>query len=317
MPTATTNDVDTIAKAKESNQMFLELLESGQVKTAGDIATEYTRMRVRESSFVERVLPSQKLSNDMLDRTVSSEHPLKIVEKEPGSPAAITVPYGAQPIEHYFRGDRYAVNFDRIMTPKFVKDVGELRTTDMDIRQILADNAALDMDEELDTKFIGVIDAIVGSENTTVTATGAVQNVYLDQAISRDAIFEMLKILPRTPTRAETATVLCNNITIKDIAKFGRDEFGGDIAQEVMINGFAERTFGGARFLVTIKQDLVPDGVFYLFTEPKYIGKHFVLEDTTMNLEKKAFMLEFFSYRECGLTIGNIASVGRCRIAAS
>jgi hypothetical protein len=269
---------------------------------------------VRESAFTERIVPSQKLSNDPLDKQVNSEHPMKVVSREPGSPAAITVPYGAMPVEHYFRGDRYAVHFDRIMTPKFIKDVGELRTTDIDIRQILADNAALDMDEELDGKFIGVVNAIVGAENSTVAATGAVQNRWIQAAWSRDTIFEMLKILPQTPTRAETATVLINNITIKDIAKFGRDEFGGDIAQEVMINGFAERTFGGARFLVTIKQDLVPNNVAYLFTEPKFIGKHFVLEDTTMHIKKESFMLEFYSYRECGLTIGNVASVARCRI---
>jgi len=306
--------VDDPIKTKQNNQLFLELLDNGQQKTAGDVATEYTRMRVRESSFVERVLPSQKLSNDQLDKQVNSEHPYKIVSREPGSPAAVTVPYGALPTEHYFRGDRYAVQFDRIMTPKFIKYVGELRTTDIDIRQILADNSALDMDEELDSKFIGVIDAIVGAENSTVAVTGAVQNRHIATTWSRDSIFEMLKILPKTPTRAETATVLVNNITIKDIAKFGRDEFGGDIAQEVMINGFAERTFGGARFLVTIKQDLVADNVAYLFTEPKFIGKHFVLEDTTMHLEKKAFMVEWWSWRECGLTIGNVASVARCRI---
>jgi hypothetical protein len=34
-----------------------------------------------------------------------------------------------------------------------------------------------------------------------------------------------------------------------------------------------------------------------------------------MHLERKAFMLEWWSWRECGLTIGNIASVARCRIA--
>jgi len=302
------------AETKQNNELFLQLLESGQHKQAADIATEFTRMRVRESAFVERILPSQKLSNDQLDKQVNTEHPTKIVEREPGSPAATTVPYGAFPREHYFHGDRYAVNFDRIMTPKFIKDVGELRTTEMDIRQILADNAALDMDEELDSKFIDTVDAIIGAENSTQPVTGVVQNQHIAAAISRETIFEMLKLLPRTPTRAETATVLCNNITVKDIAKFGRDEFGGDLSQEVMLNGFAERTFGGARFLVTIKHELVADSVFYVFTAPKYIGKHFVLEDTTMHLEKKAFMLEFFSYRECGLTIGNIASVGRVRI---
>jgi len=314
-----------IAEIRQNNQLFLDLLDGGQTKEAADIATEFTRMRVRESSFVERILPSQKLSNDQLDKQVFTEHPVKVVEREPGNPASYTVPYGGMPEEFYFRGDRYAVHFDRIMTPKFLKDVGELRTTEYDIRQIISDNAALDMDEHLDSKFIETILTIVSNggadlddqtvnENVAQPVTGSVQSQHIAAAISRETIFDMMKVLPQTPTRAETATVLCNNITIKDVAKFGRDEFGGDLAQEVMINGFAERTFGGARWIVTIKHELVPNNTFFLFTEPKYIGKHFTLEDTTMHLEKRAFMLEFFSYRECGLTIGNIASVARVRI---
>jgi len=317
--------MSTDAEIRQNNQLFLDLLDSGQTKEAADIATEFTRMRVRESAFVERILPSQRLSNDQLDKQVTTEHPVKIVEREPGNPASFTVPYGGMPEEFYFRGDRYAVHFDRIMTPKFLKDVGELRTTEYDIRQIISDNAALDMDEHLDSKFIETVLTIVSNgaadlatpnagENVTQPITGVVQNQHIAAPISRDTIFDSLKLLPQTPTRAETATVLCNNITIKDVAKFGRDEFGGDLSQEVMINGFAERTFGGARWLVTIKHELVPNNVFFHFTEPKYIGKHFTLEDTTMHLEKRAFMLEFFSYREMGLTIGNIASVARVRI---
>lgn len=316
---------EKMALIKENNELFLDLVNAHQTKDAADIVSEFTRMRVRESSFVERILPSQKLSNDQLDKQVYTEHPVKISEREPGTPASYTVPYGGMPEEFYFRGDRYAVHFDRIMTPKFLKDVGELRTTEMDIRQIIADNSALDMDDHLDSKFIETVLTIVSNgaanlanpnagENVIQPITGVVQNQHIAAPISRETIFDMMKIQPKSPTRAETATVLLNNITVKEIAKFGRDEFGGDLAQEVMINGFAERTFGGARFLVTIKHELVPDNVFFLFMDPKYMGKHFTLEDTTLNLEKRAFMLEFFSYRECGMTIGNISSVARVRI---
>lgn len=56
-----------------------------------------------------------------------------------------------------------------------------------------------------------------------------------DKALFRDLVSERKVLeggeeLSQTPTHAET--VLCNNITIKDAAKFGRDEFGGDLAQE-------------------------------------------------------------------------------------
>lgn len=296
---------------KEDNANLLHLLESGQEKVAAEINTDYLRMRVRESCITERLLPSEKIGNDELDKDLNSEHPLKILSKETGSPGAISVPYGAFPVEHYFRGDKYAVKFNRYMTAKVIKDVGELRTTDYDIRRVLADNQALDLDEEIDAKFFAVVDGIIGAANTNNPLTGAIQHVTTADAISRDGIFDMMKVLPQTPTRAETATVVCNNISIKDVAKFGRDEMGGDLAQEIMLNGFAERTFAGARWIITIKHEQVPNNAFYLFTEPKFIGKHLVLEDTTMHIKKEAFMLESFSYRESGLTIGNVASVAR------
>jgi hypothetical protein len=92
---------------------------------------------------------------------------------------------------------------------------------------------------------------------------------------------------------------------------------GGDLSEEVLLNGWSERTFLGCRWIITIKRDLVPTNTFYLFTEPKFLGKHFLLEDTTMWLKREAFMLEFFSYQTAGLSIGNINGVCKCTISRS
>ena len=40
---------------------------------------------------------------------------------------------------------RFRMRFDRIVTPRFTKDVGDLQVMRMDIRQILADNAIKDL----------------------------------------------------------------------------------------------------------------------------------------------------------------------------
>jgi hypothetical protein len=55
-----------------------------------------------------------------LVRQVDTDKPVKVVDKEPNSPEAINVPFA-----------------DLILTPRFAKDVAELRTYDMNIRQIL------------------------------------------------------------------------------------------------------------------------------------------------------------------------------------
>jgi hypothetical protein len=222
------------------------------------------------------------------------------------------------------------------MSPRFTKDVDELRTYDMDIRQVLSDNAIKDMAAEKDGKFLAVVDTIVGTLGyATITAdetgtgaaagtptnmnSGKFRNYQLTDAngISRETLVEILKVQPATQSRIETQTVLVNNLTIKDVLKFGRDEMGGDLAEEVLLNGWTERTFLGCRWIVTIKRDLVANNTFYLFAEPKFMGRHFLLEDTTMWMRKEAFLLEWFCYQNAGLSIGNLNSVAKVKIARS
>lgn len=51
------------------------------------------------------------------------------------------------------------VPVDRIVTPRFTRDVDELRTWSMDIRSILADNALRDSLAEADQAFLATADA--------------------------------------------------------------------------------------------------------------------------------------------------------------
>ena len=64
-----------------------------------------------------------------------------------------------------------------------------------------------------------------------------------------------------------------------------------------------------AQWTVTIKQDLVPDDRLYMFAEPKFLGKNFVYEDTTMHVEREAYMLKFFAYKTMGGSVANYAAV--------
>lgn len=305
--------------AAQSNKAFFGLLDAGQVKEAQDMVSDFTRIRIRESSAFEKIMPGVKISNDQLTPQLGTDKNVKLVEREPLSPAAITIPLGTQPIQFYVRGDRYPVFFDRITTVKFTKDVSELRTYAMDIRQVLTDNAILDMDFEFDRKMLAAVDAIVGAQGSTVAETGIIQNKKIVDAlgITRNSLFELRKILPATYAHVETATILVNNITVHDVAKFGRDEVGGDLSQKLFEDGFQGKNLLGLNWVVTNKTELVPNSVFYLFASPEFIGKSFILEDVTMFMEKKAYTLEWFAYAERGATIGNPAAVAKATIATS
>jgi hypothetical protein len=295
------------------------MLEAGQIKEAADMVTDFTRIRIRESSFFEKIMPAVKIGDDELTPQLNTDKNVKLVEREPNSPAAITIPLGQQPIQYYFRGDRYPVYFDRIVTPKFTKDMSELRTYGMDIRQVISDNAILDMDFEFDRKMLAACQSIVGSEGSTVPETGIIQNKKIVDAngITRSSLFEMKKILKRTFAHLEAVTILCNNITIEDVAKFGRDTAGGDLSESMFVDGFQQKKLLGVNWVITNKHELVGESEFWLFASPEFLGKSYVLEDTTMYVDKKAFNLEFYAYCERGATIGNPAAVARVRIATS
>jgi len=297
------------------NQTFLDHVDSGNVKTAQDGASEFVRMKMREDGFLRRILPPKQITNDMLDRQVDTDKPVMVLDKEPDSPAAITVPFGTVPNNTYVYGPRYRVMFDRIMTPRFTKDIDELRTYDMDIRQILSDNSVKDMSAEEDTKFIAAVNTLLsngtGLANQTSSITGVVQWRTISGGITRDSLVEGLKVMNDTEAHLEPAVALVNHKTAKDIIKLTRNEAGGDLSQEMLLNGFGERDFLTTRWVVTVKRNLVPDNTVFYFADPKFLGKFFVLEDSTMYIEKKAFMLEWFAYELIGGAIANAAACTR------
>ncbi len=297
------------------NETIFEKLasrDSGLVKEAEDAVNDFTRTKMREDGFYRRIMPPIPITNDQLDRHVHTDKPIKIVDKEMDSPAAISIPFATLPMNLYIRGPRYAVMFDRITTPRFTKDVDELRTWIMDIRQVLSDNAIKDMLAEEDSKFIRAVNTCLVGPGLVVPTSGTVQHEVISGGISRNSLWESLKVMPNTPSNLEVHTCLTNNITIKDVGKFSHNEMGGTLAEDLMRNGWSRQTFLGVQWVITIKKGLVPTNTVYQFADPKFIGKSYVLEDTTMYIRREAYMLEFFAHETTGGTIGHTSGV--CRV---
>ena len=303
--------------------LFEQLSTPGMEKTAIDAVNDFTRTKMREDGFYRRILPPLQISNDELDRQVDTDKPVKVVDKEPDSPAAISIPFATLPMNVYIRGPRYRVHFDRIVTPRFTKDVDELRTYVMDIRQVLSDNAIKDMLAEEDSKFLQAVNAALSNgaatpvAGVTVNTSQSVQWQNISGGITRDTVLEAFKIMPRTPSHLEVNTILVNNVTIKEVMKWGRDEVGGDMSQDILRNGWSEAELLNARWIISIKRDnlngaeMIPDDNIYMFADPKFIGKSYILEDTTMYIKREAYMLEFFAYETMGGTLGHTSGLAR------
>lgn len=300
--------------SKALNEAMFEKLASRDPlmeKEAIDAVNDYTRTKMRENGFYRQIMPPLTLTNDELDRQVSTDKPSKVVDKEPDSPAAISIPFATLPMNVYIRGDRYLVTMDRIVTPRFTKDVDELRTWIMDIRQVLSDNAIKDMLAEEDGKFLTAVNTAMVGANTVVPTSGVVQYETIAGGITRENLWDAMKVMPNTPSNLEVHTCLVNNITIKEVCKFGRNEQGGDLAQDIMKDGWSSADYMGKQWIVTIKKDLVATNSLYMFADPKFIGKNYQLEDTTMYIRREAYMLEFFAYETCGGTIGHTSGLAR------
>lgn len=279
-------------------------------KQAKEGVDDWLRIRMREDGFARRILPPVPVTPADLDRQVDTPKPVIVKDMEPNSAGAYTVPFGTTPMDHYIMGPRYRVMFDRILSQRYNSDVNNLLTYDMDIRQILNDFLLKDIMAEEDRKFMAVAETIAGTINTVNATLGSCTYINVG-ALTRQSLAHARKGMPSTNRHLNAAVGLINNITIWDVVALNRTEIGGDLAEELLVNGFAERQIMGLNWAITIKTDLVPDNVLFLFAEPKYTGDFFVLDDVTLSTKHEDYFIEFFAYECIGATIMNIAAVSK------
>lgn len=305
---------------KSANEQWIAEMQSDDpalVKHAQDALNDFIRVYLREDSFLDRIIPPVPISDGELDRQIWTPKPFKIFDKEPNSPAAISVPFGTLPVNVWIKENRMGMGFDRLETPRFTKDIDELRTNrGIDIRQVLSDSAVKDLSVQKDGKFIQAIMSYLdpAGSNTagqTLTETGKAQWVSIGGPITRTSLAEGTKIMGTLPSRLSPAIALCNQTTAREFMKWDRNELGGDWAEEVAKKGWAEEQFFGMRWVITIKDDLVPDGTIYFFAAADYLGKNCELQPVTMYIRREAFLLEFFAYGTYGAIVGNVAGVVR------
>lgn len=315
------------------NKRILEDLERGEIKRAQDASNGYTRTQLREDSFAFKILPPEVATDDMLRPSLDHDKLEIIWELEPDSPGAKWVPFQTVPEGEYIYGNRYLIPLARVITPKYEKDIDELRTYKTDLRKVLTENSIKDGLKEIDGKFTEIINSIVTDTVDPITGvpdvpgvagnpqafTGKVQWREFGGGLSRENFAEAKKMLlgGSTFTGLEDKFVLrnyiclMNDITAQEIVKWDRTEAGGDLSEELIRNGLTLEKLAGVKLLFTIKKSLIPDGTVFFFAAPEFLGKCFYMTDWTMYMKKEAFFIEMFSYWLGGMAFGNLAGVCR------
>ena len=282
-------------------------------KEAAEGVEEYLRIRAREDGIARQILPPENVTPADFDRQVDTVKPVIVKDMEPNTPAAAyTVPFGTVPMNQYINAPRYRISFDRVMSRRFVADVANLLTFDMDIRQIFNDLMLKDILAEEDRKFLAATDQIVGTLNDAASAheseVGSLGYVTVG-ALNRQSLTDAMKGMPSSNRHLNPARALINNITIWDVVAIDRTGVGGDLSEEMFTTGFASEKIMGLTWVVTIKTDLVPNNVMYQFGAPKYLGDFFIADDVTVSTKHENYMFEMFAYEMIGGTVKNSGAV--------
>lgn len=304
-------DTRSINEIREQNNNWLDAVQRGgeMQKEASDAQTMTTRLRLRERSYLHKFIPPEVVTNDMLARVVDTIQPYVVVDLECDVPGSATIPFnhnGNMIVN--MQNSRYAVYINRLVSPTMYKDVGELRTSTLDIRQVVMDAIVKDLSAFIDTRFMAVNNQLLQGPDVYIPYANNKMFRKIPGSITRSAIIDTINIIAENGENfgLECSNLLINNVTVKELMKWGREETGGDMAQDILQNGLSTVTLLGKTWVVTIKRDLVPNGRIYGYTSPDFLGKNYVLSDTTVTVRQDKYFLQFDCMMEQGCTIGNI-----------
>lgn len=308
---------DLAAQLKVANEAVYEAIQTsgtGSIKVAEDVLGPFVKRDILEESLWDKVLPVETATNDMLSRSAYHDLPVIVGEMENAAPASDIVPFGTQLSKRFLRGSKFEVTFARIQSPSVTADVDKLRTYVHDIRQVVSDKMVKNMAAAVDTAGIRAVNTAIVGPNVVCPTSGVPQWRRYNGGITRSTVMRVFDNLPSTPSNLPTKRVVINNLTVNRLVAFDRAEWGGDVAEEVLQNGFGSRTVNGSDVTITIKKGLVPTGTFYTFGHPAYMGKNYELQQPVMYVKREMTWVTFGAYMLKGGVIANTDAVGRVDI---
>ena len=266
---------------KAAKQLFMKLADGFNYGDIEAAANRLIRNIVAECSFFGHIIPIEDITTADLDRQVGTDALIKVVDR--------VLPSG--------HTARNRVLFDRVMTPRFVKDIDELRVSYDDPRVIFR-MLGTGLAHELDARFITVVNRLLCSAGKIVPESGVIQWFVLYGGITRSSIMEAFRRFAHLWKLAAPDVVLINTNMLRDILLLSRR---GD-NEEIKPGVYDDLVEKGVRWVVTDKCDLVPDGAMYMFGPHKKLGRTFRLDRASLHFDRRAYDLQFFAH----MLLGNV-----------
>lgn len=286
------------------NQSFINKVEQGLVKEAEVASSTFVRQKLREDGFARKIFNPVMVSGSELDRQLTEE-PTIIVEKEPDSVAA-SIPFVGRTTPRYFSSQRYAVTCSTISSEEFKKSKFELMTARTDIPTILQENSVKDLQAQEDQTLYGGLLNIAGAAGNILNISGTTSTNYVQQFTT--GIQSLLaKKLP-------IGNILMTQSMYYNLMKQPATQIGSGLAGDLVRGAGGLDGLFGNRFITTIKNDIIPDNQFIVFTTPQYLGQMYLLQDATVFIKTEGDMLSFRTYEAVGIGIGNTNGFMVCNL---
>ena len=296
--------------------------ENGHEKVAG-LTENYLRDRIRETCVANRAIPPVILTEAQIDTNTQNDFPLKRVWLEPES-KAFTLGFRGRGYAQFVEGRKYEVWFTKLETEHFKKTQEELMTYKFPLIDVVNNNFVFDLQEQVDQMFRDRLDAAVVASGNSFGAAGDVKAVF------KDAILEGVRMVLGRRRRA--ARLIMTESTWLNLARLEPDKIGYENVGRIAFTGVApEKTFLGYEVITTINstskkenfgdvnnhESVWPNDCIYAITAPEYLGSNFMLRDIQQEMDRKGNMLEWYSWGNQGMEIGNVSSVAKITGIAS
>lgn len=309
---------DIFKSVQHKNKAFINAFLSSpngyMEKLAATAEENIIKRKLREDAFCPAILPLDDYSKDdnaFMD-SLDKEDPMVLIEMEPDQFGPKTLSWNDTGDIRTFKGNKFILSFVKHTTPVFTKNIDFLRTYKMDLTQMIEDNCARDLARQKDVTFMAGIDEIVGQPYGPAQS-GYEQNVVYESRLTKDKHALACQLIP--DRSLPVGVFLLNRRTANDILLWDKDVFdrgAGDMTEKITKEGlgaFDTLHLHGVDHIVTMKNDIIQNGVMYQFTTPDYLGRGGILQPMKMYTEKKEDFIRWHATEKIGFAIANEVGV--------
>jgi hypothetical protein len=294
------------------NRIFVENIRDPALrKEAEERSQAYLKLRVYEDSFMARILPPKPISPSQCDRTLESPTLLrKIIDKEYTDVSATTMDFRGKGDYKFVETEQYPVDFHKIESEEYHITEGELRAKEQPVQSLIKHHTAREIQHTMDSVFINAVEAIIAAAEI---ANPGSQLITVDDDFILPANITKLRNLidGRDNMPLVSATLLMTQAQFNNIDVWPQAGVDNGMGQEYWRDGYKYDTLFRLRVVKTIKADLIPNNVVYVFTAPEFLGHHLTFNDDRFQIKTEWDDIAWKGWKTHGAAIGNNYAVAK------